>query len=70
MKKSKSKTESNHIVIRQTKSMSGRSKEQRATLIGLGLGKIGRVSRLVKTADILGMVNAVQHLVVIENDVA
>ncbi len=69
MKKSKSKTSLDHIVIRQTKSMSGRSKQQRATLVGLGLGKIGRISKLAKTPDILGMIETVQHLIVVENSI-
>lgn len=54
------------IKVVQTKSPIGRPKEQRATLIGLGLNKIGRVSVLEDTPSIRGMVAKVAHLVRIE----
>ena len=51
------------IKIRQTGSPIRRPKEQRATLVGLGLNKIGRVSELEDTASVRGMVAKVAHLV-------
>ncbi len=37
--------------------------DQRETLVGLGLNKIGRVSELPDTAQTRGMIAKVQHLV-------
>jgi large subunit ribosomal protein L30 len=37
--------------------------DQRATLVGLGLNKIGRVKDLPDTAATRGMIRKVQHLV-------
>jgi large subunit ribosomal protein L30 len=51
------------IKIRQTGSPIRRPKEQRATLVGLGLNKIGRVSELEDTPSVRGMVAKVAHLV-------
>jgi large subunit ribosomal protein L30 len=44
-------------------SAAGRYKAQRATLIGLGLNKIRRSSTLEDTPAVRGMINAVKHLV-------
>lgn len=54
------------IKVTQVKSPIGRPKEQRATLIGLGLNKIGRVAVLEDTPSVRGMVAKVAHLVRIE----
>ena len=54
------------IKVVQTKSPIGRPKDQRATLIGLGLNKIGRVSILEDTPSVRGMVAKVAHLVRVE----
>lgn len=51
------------IKVRQTGSSARRPKEQRATLVGLGLGKIGRVRELEDTPSVRGMISAVSHLV-------
>ena len=40
-----------------------RTKDQRATLVGLGLNRIGRVSVLEDTPSIRGMIAKVHHLV-------
>ena len=52
-----------HIKVRQTGSPCRRTKDQRATLAGLGLNKIGRVSTLEDTPSVRGMIAKVQHLV-------
>jgi large subunit ribosomal protein L30 len=51
------------VTVEQTKSPIGRPASQRATLIGLGLNKIGRRSSLENTAAVRGMIAKVAHLV-------
>jgi large subunit ribosomal protein L30 len=51
------------IKIEQTGSAIRRHHSQRATLIGLKLNKIGRVTELQDTPAIRGMIAKVQHLV-------
>ncbi len=51
------------IIIEQIKSPIGRPGSQRATLVGLGLNKIGRRSSLEDTAAVRGMIAKVAHLV-------
>jgi len=51
------------LKVIQTGSPIGRQKNQRATLIGLGLNKINRTRELPDTADVRGMINTVKHLV-------
>lgn len=56
------------VTIEQTGSPIRRPKEQRATLIGLGLNKIGRRSTLEDTPSVRGMIHKVSHMVrVIDN---
>jgi large subunit ribosomal protein L30 len=43
-----------------------RTKDQRATLIGLGLNKMHRTSVLEDTPSVRGMVNKIHHLVQVE----
>jgi large subunit ribosomal protein L30 len=50
------------IKITQTGSPIRRDKTQRATLVGLGLNKIGRTVEVEDTPDVLGQVRKVQHL--------
>ena len=50
------------IKVRQTGSPIRRTKDQRATLAGLGLNKIGRVSTLEDTPSVRGMIDNVKHL--------
>ena len=50
------------IKVRQTASPIRRTKDQRATLAGLGLNKIGRVSTLEDTPSVRGMIAKVRHL--------
>lgn len=54
------------IRLTQIGSPSRRPKEQRATLIGLGLNKMNRTSELVDTPSVRGMINKVAHLVRVE----
>jgi large subunit ribosomal protein L30 len=51
------------IKIRQTGSPIRRTKDQRATLAGLGLNKVGRERTLEDTPHVRGMIRAVQHMV-------
>jgi large subunit ribosomal protein L30 len=53
----------NTIKVEQVGSPQRRYRIQRATLIGLGLNKIGRVRDLPDTPAIRGMIRKVQHLV-------
>ncbi|HEY3695119.1 MAG TPA: 50S ribosomal protein L30 [Phenylobacterium sp.] len=56
------------IKVRQTGSPIRRTKDQRATLAGLGLNKIGRVSTLEDTPSVRGMIAKVQHLLEVVAD--
>lgn len=51
------------ITLIQTGSPIGRTDDQLATLIGLGLNKRHRTSTLQDTPAVRGMINKVQHLV-------
>ena len=51
------------ITVHQTRSPIGRPADQRATLKGLKLNKIGRYATLKNTHAIVGMVKKVSHLV-------
>ena len=51
------------IKIRQTGSPIRRTADQRATLIGLGLNKMHRVSELEDSPEVRGMIRKVQHMV-------
>jgi large subunit ribosomal protein L30 len=51
------------IKIKQTGSPIRRTKDQRATLVGLGLNKMHRVSELEDSPEVRGMIRKVQHMV-------
>jgi large subunit ribosomal protein L30 len=51
------------ITVEQTGSPIRRPREQRATLIGLGLNKIRRRKTLPDNPAVRGMINQVSHLV-------
>ena len=51
------------LTVVQTGSPIGRRKDQRATLIGLGLNKIRRSRELEDTPSVRGMIRKVRHLV-------
>ena len=51
------------IKIKQTGSPIRRVSTQRATLIGLGLNKMHKVSELEDSPEVRGMIRAVRHMV-------
>ncbi len=51
------------VTVRQTGSPIRRKADQRATLVGLGLNRIGRVSVLADTPAVRGMIAKVAHMV-------
>jgi large subunit ribosomal protein L30 len=53
------------IKITQTASPIRRTKAQRATLVGLGLGKMNRTVELDDTPEVRGMIRKVQHMVAV-----
>ena len=53
----------NKIYIKQIGSPIRRPKDQRATLKGLGLNKMHKVSELDDTPSVRGMINKISHLV-------
>lgn len=56
------------VRVTQTRSAIGRLSDQRQTLIGLGLNKIGRTSELEDTPSVRGMINKVKHLIRVEGE--
>jgi large subunit ribosomal protein L30 len=60
--------EAKKIKITQTGSPIGRTDDQRATLVGLGLNKRHRSSVLEDTPAVRGMINKVRHLVRIDEE--
>lgn len=54
------------IKIKQTGSPIRRTGDQRATLIGLGLNKMHRVSELQDSPEVRGMIRKVHHLVEVQ----
>jgi large subunit ribosomal protein L30 len=58
--------EGKKIKVTQTGSPIGRTDDQRATLIGLGLNKRHRSRELIDTREVRGMINKVRHLVRVE----
>ena len=60
--------EGKKIKVTQTGSPIGRTVDQRATLIGLGLNKRHRSRELVDTPEVRGMINKVRHLVRIDEE--
>ena len=55
------------ITITQIGSPIGRRKDQRQTLVGLGLNKMYRTRTLGDTPSIRGMINKVRHLIRVES---
>jgi large subunit ribosomal protein L30 len=62
----KTKKTTNKIKVTQTGSAIGRTKDQKATLTGLGLTKMHRSKVLEDTPAVRGMVNKVSHLISVE----
>ena len=57
------------LKITLVKSMIGRPEKHRRVLRGMGLTKINRTVELENTASIRGMVNAVSHLITVEEKI-
>ncbi len=56
------------LIVTQIGSPIGRRKDQRATLIGLGLNKMNRTRELEDTPSVRGMINKIHHLVRVEGE--
>ena len=56
------------IKVTQTGSPIRRPKDQRQTLIGLGLNKMGRSVQIEDTPDNMGAIRKVAHMVRVETD--
>ena len=56
------------IKIKQTGSPIRRTQDQRATLAGLGLNKMHRVSELQDSPEVQGMIRKVRHMVEVLKD--
>ncbi len=54
------------IKIKQTGSPIRRTKDQRATLVGLGLNKMHKVSELEDSPEVQGMIRKVRHMVEVQ----
>jgi large subunit ribosomal protein L30 len=54
------------IKIKQTGSPIRRTQDQRATLVGLGLNKMHRVSELEDSPEVQGMIRKVRHMVEVQ----
>ncbi|MGB0748767.1 MAG: 50S ribosomal protein L30 [Magnetospiraceae bacterium] len=54
------------VTVTQIKSPIGRPKDQRQTLVGLGLNKMNRTRELEDTPSVRGMIDKVKHLVRVE----
>ncbi|MCA3254868.1 MAG: 50S ribosomal protein L30 [Alphaproteobacteria bacterium] len=54
------------IKVTQIGSPIRRTKDQRATLVGLGLNKLHRTRELQDTPEVRGMIRKVQHMVKVE----
>lgn len=55
------------VKVTQVQSPIGRTSDQRATLIGLGLNKMHRTSVLEDTPAVRGMIKKVKHLIRVED---
>ena len=55
------------VRVTQIKSAIRRPRDQKATLIGLGLNKINRTRELPDTPSVRGMITKVAHLIRVED---
>ncbi|TKD52957.1 50S ribosomal protein L30 [Sphingomonas baiyangensis] len=55
------------LKVTQTGSPIRRTKDQRATLVGLGLNKMHRTVELDDTPEVRGMIRKVHHMVSVED---
>ena len=56
------------LKVTQVGSPIGRKKDQRATLVGLGLNKMHKTRELEDTSAVRGMIAKVHHLVRVEDE--
>ena len=56
------------ILVKQVGSPIRRPKDQRATLVGLGLNKMNKTRELIDTPEVRGMINKVKHLVRVQEN--
>ncbi|GAB4172276.1 MAG: 50S ribosomal protein L30 [Thalassobaculales bacterium] len=61
-------SEKKTVIVTQVGSPIGRQKDQRQTLIGLGLNKLHRTRELEDTPSVRGMIYKVRHLVRVEGE--
>lgn len=61
-----SKETAKNLKVTQIGSPIRRTKDQRATLVGLGLNKMNRTRELEDTPSVRGMIARVRHLVRVE----
>ena len=57
------KNEAKTVTVKQTASPIRRKSDQRATLVGLGLNRVGRVATLEDTPSVRGMIAKGAHMV-------
>ena len=67
-KKQDAATAAKTIKVTQTGSPIRRTKDQRATLVGLGLNKMHRTVVLEDTPSIRGMIRKVAHMVKVDGE--
>lgn len=65
-KKKEATSAASKLKLTQVGSPIGRQKDQRKTLIGLGLNKMHRVRTLEDTSAVRGMIDKVHHLLKVE----
>ena len=65
-KKEAAAAETATVKITQTGSPIRRKKDQRATLVGLGLNKMHQTVELKDSPEVRGMIRKVQHMVTVE----
>ena len=68
MAKKAASTSGKTVTVKQIGSPIRRPKEQRATLVGLGLNKMHRTRTLEDTPSVRGMIASVSHLVAIVDE--
>ena len=66
-KKASQASKVSYVRVTQIGSPIGRTKDQRQTLIGLGLNKMHRTRELEDTPAVRGMIYVVRHLVKVED---
>jgi large subunit ribosomal protein L30 len=65
MAKTQAAADAKMVTVRQTGSPIRRKSDQRATLIGLGLNRVGRTATLPDNPSVRGMIAKVAHMVTV-----